>query len=108
MAAQTLRLCNKFGFCKYRERCRKRHENYLCEETSCDIRECRQRHPKLCKYFESHERCKFNHCKYKHENGVRNGLEDAVKVINDKMIILEAIISEKNAQIEDLSRKLSR
>ena len=37
MATQNICNFNKFGFCKFRDRCRKQHVNDKCENSSCDI-----------------------------------------------------------------------
>ena len=42
---------HKFGFCKYKEHCRKKHFSEECENNSeCqDKNNCHKRHPKACK-----------------------------------------------------------
>ena len=103
MAAPTLCLFNKFGYCKFSERCRKQHINEICSSNTCNITECRKRHPKFCKYFRNYGRCKFNPCAFKHQIlvGSNKGLEE-------KIIFLENAVHEKNKQIEDLNLEIAR
>ena len=46
--------------------CRNRHENKICENSSCEIFSCSERHPRECRYFKEYNRCKFNPCNFKH------------------------------------------
>ena len=60
---------NKFGYCKYSERCFKRHVTLVCDDAKCEVFKCEKRHPKICRYYRDFRRCKFTvGCKYKHEN----------------------------------------
>ena len=111
MAAPTLCIFNKFGFCKFGERCRRHHRNTICQERSCEITSCRQRHPKICKYFRNFGRCKFDPCAFKHEVVTKENIhEDVVKeikVISEKIASLESEIINKNQQIEEMSNKIN-
>ena len=111
MAAQSLCLFNKFGYCKFSERCRRHHDNEICKSKHCNISECRKRHPKLCKYFENYRRCKFNPCAYRHEQESSKIYdevdEEKFKEINDKISVMENEINQKNGQIEELVSKIS-
>ena len=68
MAAPTLWLYNKYGYCKFSERCRKHHINDIYENSSCMISDCGQSHPKICRYLENFGNCKFIPCAFKHES----------------------------------------
>ena len=106
MAAPTLCLFNKFGFCKFSERCRKHHNNGICSSDTCNISECTRRHPKSCKYYRNYGRCKFSPCAFKHQNqiGINEGFED----MKGKIIFLENSVQEKNKQIEVLNSEILR
>ena len=59
---------NKFGFCKYGDKCRYRHNNVVCVDNNCNIFDCDKRHPKICRYKRDYGMCKFlTYCKYSHE-----------------------------------------
>jgi len=66
MATQNVCNHNKFGYCKYKDMCRNMHVDQKCENTSCDISMCIQRHPVQCKFFRDYNRCKFDPCKFEH------------------------------------------
>ena len=82
----------KFGFCKFREGCSKRHFTQICDSLSkCkEMKHCQKRHPKNCKRFASgngcrhEEKCAFNHQVTKHVVE-RNELKEKV-VILEKMV----------------------
>ena len=66
----TTNLCTnyKFGFCKYAERCRKRHVEAKCQNSECDGNKCERRHPHSCKFFLEFKRCKFGeYCRFLHK-----------------------------------------
>ena len=53
------------GYCKFGEKCRKQHYNTVCLDPNCD-KNCKSRHPRICKFK---AKCKFfakNVCAYKH------------------------------------------
>ena len=105
MAAPTLCLYNKYGYCKFSERCRKPHVNEICENSSCIISECRQRHPKICRYFENFGRCKFFPCAFKHESRNSEPANEQI-AMREKYKLIENEIKEKNKQIEELLARI--
>ena len=111
MAAPTLCLWNKFGYCRYSERCRKHHVNEICQKSSCETFTCRQRHPNPCKFYVNYKRCKFSPCAFKHEEVApredSRDFEKEIKMISDKMNDLENIIHKKDSQIQDMASKIS-
>ena len=67
MATPPICSFNQFGYCKYKEECRKHHIDDICSDSSCDFLTCKLRHPRLCNWYSEYGRCKFNPCKFKHE-----------------------------------------
>ena len=60
----------QFGHCRFGNLCRKTHVKQVCEKINCEIDNCTQRHPKVCKFFREYGRCKFGKfCNYSHLNG---------------------------------------
>ena len=85
-------LFNDVGFCKYRDRCRKKHYTEKCRQEKCD-ETCTQRHPKACKHEEN---CKFytkNICAYDHDNLAKRATKVSDKKpkteLEDKVIAME-------------------
>ena len=59
---------NKFGYCKFRKTCFRKHQNGKCEKENCSIWNCPLRHPISCRYFNEFKMCKFGEfCKYSHK-----------------------------------------
>lgn len=71
MTSQQVDLClhNQTGFCKFKDKCPRRHENTICENTEpCNKEKCSKRHPKVCKHFRTNESCRHGeNCAYKHK-----------------------------------------
>ena len=110
MATQNISFFNKYGFCKYIDRCRKYHESKNCENSSCEIRECVYRHPKTCKFFRDFGFCKFSEwCKFSHKVD-RNTTEknDNVKILETKLINVEKELEKKNVIISKLEEELQK
>ena len=96
MTAEKTILC-KFqnsGYCKYKERCRFKHVSEHCEGR-CDIKTCRKRHKKQCRFGEKCRR--QTTCEYKNQT---TDDEDSLKA---KISILEATI--KNLVEENKKEK---
>ena len=112
MAMENVCLFNKYGFCKFRETCRKIHYREICIEDSCETSSCTKRHPRKCKYFEIYKRCKFGtFCLFSHEtNDVTNlddvkELKDQIDALQNHVDKLENEINLCNAQIKNLEEK---
>ena len=105
MAAETFCRFFKFGYCKYRNFCRKNHVSELCEDENCDGSVCEKRHPKKCFYFHELHRCKFgDYCLYSHNltqasSAVKDNLETKVKNLEKRIEDLE---KERRALMDDL------
>ena len=92
MAELCLR--NKFGYCKFGQKCQFKHNNEVCENNNCYVKCCDKRHPKDCWWFRQFKRCKFTFCAYKHvENDSQTGLKTKIEA-------LEAKIKEKDDEMK--------
>ena len=103
----TQKICfrNKFGYCKYCERCRFRHENEQCEDNECEVYNCEKRHPRNCKHFRQYGYCKFTtFCKFKHIKQVHIAENsDKTDKLEKKLETLH-IPKENKRNEEDLSK----
>ena len=105
MATQYLCLINKFGFCRYGNR----HVMEICEKDACQDSECVQRHPRECRYWRDHSRCKFNeYCKFKHsfQSKPYRDLENELEKVKNKLKNLEEKLKEKDQQIIEIKMKI--
>ena len=93
---------NKFGHCRFKEKCRKEHVNDVCEKKDCEIHSCSKRHPKLCRYFREYGRCKFGtFCDYLHSSSTTtevslklSNLENTIQQLTNKVNKLENILEQ--------------
>ena len=93
MAVPQVCIYFKYGHCKYKNNCRNRHIEDLCDTDNCDGRACEKRHPKSCRYFEIFGRCKYNPCSFSHVAG---------SLVHDKLGKLESLIDVMKHKIDVL------
>ena len=110
MATPPICLFNQFGYCKYKEVCRKHHIDDICNDSSCDFLTCRLRHPKLCNWYSEYGRCKFHPCAFKHEekdDSVKQMIEKnsaKLKEIEKSLADLEVKENEISSRIEQIKQ----
>ena len=98
---------NKYGFCKFLERCRRYHEDKSCENSECEIRECQLRHPKVCKYFRDFGFCKFSEwCKFSHKVSNETEKTNNEKKLGEKIKTIEINIQQRNEKIVKLENEI--
>ena len=95
---------NKFGFCRYKEECKKHHVDESCVSLNCDISSCVNRHPKKCKFYK-YRRCKFGElCRFDH------GMEQEQVTVaknDEKIDKIKKELDEKDEQINTQSSMIS-
>ena len=96
MAQQNVCGYFKYGFCKFKEHCRKMHEKKICENSKCEVKKCNLRHPKVCRYFRDYNFCKFGeYCCFKHlEHANNDTIENLVKK-NENVLLKLKMVEEK-------------
>ena len=92
---------NQTGFCKYRDKCRHKHNDKACEnKTTCNKENCKLRHPKLCRTFRSTGKCRHNeNCAYSHAEIELSGKEKEIDQIVAKH---DEEIAMINAELEKM------
>ena len=113
MATPHICSFNKFGYCKYKEACRKHHVDDICNDSSCDFLTCRLRHPRLCNWYTDYGRCKCNPCKFKHvekDNALPDIIEETSKVMSKLKEVEKRLaeLEEKEKQITSNIEKLKQ
>ena len=116
MAEENQNFCyfNKYGYCKFKLTCRRKHNMENCSEKSCEIRLCSLRHPKSCRYFREIGYCKFGEwCLFKHEDINRREMKDAFENMDAKIVmfdnslqLLKKCVTEKDTEIFELEKRL--
>ena len=98
MATQNVCRFNKYGYCRYKEKCRKLHVNEKCENSECEIKLCMKRHPKICKFYRDYNYCKFGEfCKFVH-------IMQNFQVSHSENEKIQKKLSEIDAQLEHLKK----
>ena len=101
---------NQTGFCKFREKCRKTHENEECQNQSdCTIKECTKRHPKVCRTFDRTGKCRLKEdCAYKHEdqNNLKNEMVEILTKHAIEMIAMQEDINQLKLVIQFMASKI--
>ena len=96
---------NKYGYCKFGDKCQFRHNNALCVNKKCNVFDCEKRHPVVCKYFNNFKKCKFSNCAYKHEAANDgNEIGEKIKKLETRMNEIEN--NEKTVNSETIETKL--
>ena len=108
MAAHNVCHYNKFGFCKYKERCMQIHIDDPCDDFDCDAKMCNRRHPRECKYFRYYKRCKFDPCKFTHIDKMSENLNQIRKIkdsIDVKIAEIDAKMDKLNEEMKDIENQ---
>ena len=96
---KPLCLHNKFGHCKFSDKCRKKHVTIVCDDGSCVVDSCDKRHPKLCRFQRDFGRCKFaTYCSFDHRKP--KDMRDMSDVIEELKKRVENL--EKNPKKSDI------
>ena len=97
----------KFGFCKFKDSCMKRHVEEVCAEVNCSLTSCYKRHPIVCRYFKLGGRCKFGQrCAYRHEESKEHleieNLKNEVKILVERLKVVEEQMQALNLKEKQL------
>ena len=92
---------NKYGYCKFGNRCFRRHENRFCEKEECEVKSCSLRHPRKCRFFMEYNYCKFgSFCRFRHEVFADAESVKEIKQLKSDLEKLREIIVEKDDKIK--------
>ena len=90
----------KFGFCKFKEVCKRKHFTNVCESLSrcTNIKTCQKIHPKACRRFKTGNQCKFKEdCAYDH---TRKNHDEEKNNLKEKVDLLEKLVNEITNKVE--------
>jgi hypothetical protein len=90
----------------------KNHEKETCQDDKCRDTNCPKRHPKVCRNYAVNKKCMFkDNCAYKHivektgKDVKIEHLENEVKLMKQKIEMLESALMEKLDNLEILVEK---
>ena len=104
MSLENVCYHNKFGFCKFGEKCFRHHENKMCESEKYSIQNCPLRHPQYCRYIGKFRYCKFGtYCRYRHDStrSERRITSETDKAYDDDLDDLNNRLKVCKAKIEE-------
>ena len=105
-------VCNyhHYGFCKFGTTCQKFHSQVTCSNFPCLDHNCKSRHPRICRYYSSFGRCKFEDtCAYLHyspETPLKNVREE-VSSLASEVLKLKSEKKEMEEKISKLAEEIS-
>ena len=96
---------HKFGFCKFRKECKRKHFYEECKDLDkCNSKKtCRRRHPKRCKQYDSGQCRHKEDCAYKHQEPIKN-VEQAQMV--EKLKKLETVVHALTRKVLSLEEEM--
>ena len=105
---------NKYGYCKYGDKCHFRHEKVICNDSNCNIFNCERRHPKVCGWYQQYGKCKFTSFKHVSTDNIENlrkRVEENTTKLSEIEKALEAIKKEEGKiqnKIEVFEKELEK
>ena len=102
---------HKTGFCKFRDRCRSRHNDEICgNHNECKVDQCNKRHPKICKNFNKSGNCRHNkNCAYQHVvQKNKCGDKEEIKLLTSKVYQLEETIQNMMEHMNSLEKEINK
>lgn len=105
---------HQLGFCKYGDQCHEHHINEICSKEICTNKDCRQRHPRTCRYYirnmcKYKEKCAYKHQKLENHEEIQN-LEEEIGILKieiEKLSNITAGLADKLKSVESTNRELS-
>ena len=102
MVSENVCRFNKFGFCKFQNKCFKKHVNVICENVRCFKPDCQLRHPKKCRYYSMYSYCKFGeYCKFGHGDIRESDTDKEIEKLKFEIETLKKVIEAKDNQIKE-------
>ena len=102
---------NKYGYCKFCDKCKFKHNNVKCVDENCDVFNCEKRHPVACKYFRNFQKCRFPNCAFNHDIDTNEKkLDEKLKRLENKVKENDQKTCEKKFEIklEEVKKKFEK
>ena len=98
---------NNRGYCSFRDKCRYQHFQDICTNNICREKECKKRHPVICRYKNDCKFLKTNNCAFKHIHVDDKDLEKEYKICTDDIKRLKSEITDLKNDINSKEIQLS-
>ena len=98
------RVCrfNQFGFCKFKNKCFRKHVDITCENAKCLKSDCHLRHPKKCRYFFEYSYCKFReYCRFGHDKVGKSTIDNEIEKLKCEIETSRKMIEAKDHEIKE-------
>ena len=104
MLNEKICIYNKFGYCKLMGDCEFFHTEEICQDSLCEIKNCKKRHPSACKFYLHYGACKFGtNCRYDHDGiNNKNEIKERMKALEEMCTSLQARCDEVNEECKEL------
>ena len=98
---------HKYGHCKYKNTCRKRHVDELCKENACVIDLCSKRHPRQCRYYQNFGRCKCGKfCSFSHDVMANTSIREEILAMKHRLSQLEELTFKQASDLKTMSENI--
>ena len=100
----------KYGYCKYKNKCKREHMKEACEDLNhcMDQRICNKRHPRVCKIYVEDRVCRFrSDCAYHHPLE-KEELTFEINDLKEKVDTLKLIVYLLADKIENLEFEMHK
>ena len=102
---------NNRGYCSFRDKCRYQHFSDICDKNICREKECRKRHPVICRYKDECKFFKTKNCAFKHQNTKRDvaseNFQRKIKIFTDDIELLKSEIKDLKMNINTKEKELA-
>ena len=80
------------------------HTEEICQDSLCEIKNCKKRHPSACKFYLHYGACKFGtNCRYDHDGiNNKNEIKERMKALEEMCTSLQARCDEVNEECKEL------
>ena len=94
---------NNTGYCKFGEKCRRRHFSHICQIENCN-QNCQSRHPRLCRMESNCRFFKKGICAYKHIHPDNHGkVSNELDTLKKEIIVITKVLEQKQEQINKIT-----
>ena len=92
------------GYCRYGSKCLQPHISKICKDRICRKHNCRERHPRTCKFYASNGECKWKDtCAYEHR---KSGDEIKIDILEKEVKYFKEELQNLNNNMSEMMVKM--